>query len=256
MGRRTFSAIAATALLTLPTAAQAQARTKVPPAKQAQASKTEIRTKDYSFTYSYPAAAARIAPLRTWLERDRGEARATLIGYVAEGKSAQQAVGRPFQGYESIVEWSVATETPRLLSLSAKTYDYTGGAHGSPGFRALLWDKTGKRRLEPVAVFTSTAALNRAVASEFCRQIDAQRAKKREGLEKGANGMFDACPPISDTTVILGSTNRRTINRVGFLIGPYVAGPYSEGSYEVTVPVTPALLRAVKPQYRAAFSAR
>ena len=44
-------------------------------------------------------------------------------------------------------------------------------------------------------------------------------------------------------------------DRIGILIGPYEAGPYAEGGYEVTLPVTPAILAVVKPEYRASFAA-
>ena len=38
--------------------------------------------------------------------------------------------------------------------------------------------------------------------------------------------------------------------------GPYVAGPWVEGHYELDFPMTEAMLEAVKPAYRAAFSAK
>ena len=44
-------------------------------------------------------------------------------------------------------------------------------------------------------------------------------------------------------------------DRVGFLIDPYTAGPYAEGTYEVTLPVTRAILAAVKPEYAESFTA-
>ena len=68
--------------------------------------------------------------------------------------------------------------------------------------------------------------------------------------------MFDECIKPSEQTVILGSSNGRTFDKVGVLAGPYAAGPYAEGDYEFTLPVTPALLKAVKPEYRGAFSVR
>jgi len=54
--------------------------------------------------------------------------------------------------------------------------------------------------------------------------------------------------------VILGSADKQHFTRIGVLIDPYAAGPYAEGGYEVTLPVTPAVLRAVKPEYRALFA--
>jgi len=54
--------------------------------------------------------------------------------------------------------------------------------------------------------------------------------------------------------VLLGSSDRKAFNRIGLLAAPYVAGSYAEGTYEVTLPVTPAVLQAVKPEYKAAFA--
>jgi hypothetical protein len=55
--------------------------------------------------------------------------------------------------------------------------------------------------------------------------------------------------------MILGSGDRQHFTRIGILIGPYEAGPYAEGDYEITLPVTPEVLAAVKPEYRADFAA-
>jgi hypothetical protein len=54
--------------------------------------------------------------------------------------------------------------------------------------------------------------------------------------------------------VLLGSSNKRRFNRIGLIASPYVAGSYAEGQYEVTLPVTPKVLAAVKPEYKAAFA--
>ena len=54
--------------------------------------------------------------------------------------------------------------------------------------------------------------------------------------------------------MLLGSSNGATFDRIGFQIAPYEAGPYAEGTYEITLPVDGAVMRALKPQYRASFS--
>jgi hypothetical protein len=38
--------------------------------------------------------------------------------------------------------------------------------------------------------------------------------------------------------------------------GPYVAGAYAEGAYELDFPMTKAMLDTVKPAYKAAFSVK
>ena len=59
---------------------------------------------------------------------------------------------------------------------------------------------------------------------------------------------------IYPITLLLGSARGGRIDRIGLLADPYVAGSYAEGTYEVTLPVTPAIVRAVKPAYRTAFA--
>jgi hypothetical protein len=44
-----------------------------------------------------------------------------------------------------------------------------------------------------------------------------------------------------------------TARQVRVLIGPYVAGPYAEGSYIITLPWPKAVQLFVKPQYRPAL---
>ena len=66
--------------------------------------------------------------------------------------------------------------------------------------------------------------------------------------------MFSECIDPLASTLILGSANGQTFDRIGVLIAPYEAGPYAEGEYEVTLPVGAAVMRALKPQYRTSFS--
>ena len=47
-----------------------------------------------------------------------------------------------------------------------------------------------------------------------------------------------------------------SFDRLTVYAGPYVAGPYAEGAYEIDLAVDSAILAAVKPEYREAFSAR
>ena len=61
-----------------------------------------------------------------------------------------------------------------------------------------------------------------------------------------------ARPPLQRLPGQPGETRR--FDRIGLLAAPYVAGAYAEGSYEVTLPVTPKVLAAVKPEYKAAFA--
>ena len=240
-------------------AAPAPATTPEPapsPTPAAKPIKTAVKNDNYSFEFAYPAQAAAIHALARWFEGHRAALIAELDKDTAAFRKEAADGGFDFRPYESTHEWKVVTDTPRFLSLSAETWVYTGGAHGSPGFDALVWDKAAGRRLQPTDVFASTDAIERAIAAPFCAALDKQRQSRRGAPVVRSDDPFNACPRVKETTLILGSTNRRTIDRIGLLVGPYVAGPYAEGTYEVTLPVTDALLAAVKPAYRDAFAAR
>jgi hypothetical protein len=224
-------------------------------AATAAASKVAVETEDYTFAYSYPAAAAAVPALAAWLDERRAAVRAELDRDTAAFRKEARDEGIPYRAYDSTIEWKVVTETPRLLSLSADTYDYTGGAHGSPGFDAIVWDKVAARRLAPTDLFASPAAIQTALGDAFCAALDKARERRRGEPVVRSDDSFSACPKVEEATLILGSTDARAVDRIGLLVGPYVAGPYAEGTYDLTLPVTPAVLAAVKPQYREAFAA-
>jgi hypothetical protein len=209
---------------------------------------------DLDFTYTYPPQAARIAPLRAWLEADKTRLRTAASRDAAEGRREAEKSGFPFRAYDASKEWKVVTDTPRFLSLSAETYTYTGGAHGGTVSSSIVWDKAAKARLTPMALFSSPAALWAAVRKPFCTALKAEQRKRLEGED--VNDDMHACPPLGNLVLLVGSTDRQRLDRVGLVADQYVAGSYAEGIYEITLPVTPAVLRAVKSHYRAAFRAR
>jgi hypothetical protein len=207
------------------------------------------------FAYSYPAAAGAIPDLKRALDVELARARADLIAKARAQRAEAKHDGYPFNPFGSWTGWKVVTELPGWLSLSADIGSYEGGAHPNHGFTALVWDKQANQRRDPLDLFVSKAALSGAIRKDFCAALNRERGKRRgEPVRPGSTDQFDECIEPADSTVILGSSNRRTFDRVGVLVGPYAAGPYVEGDYEVTLPVTPAVLAAVKPEYRAAFT--
>lgn len=211
------------------------------------------KTPDLDFSYAYPQAAARIAPLRRWLDADRARLRTRAVTIAAKDRSAARGNGFPFHLHDATRVWKVVTETPRLLSLSGETYRFTGGAHGGTDLAALLWDKAAARRVDPRSMFQSPAALQRVLGATWCAKLKAERTRR---LQRAAvdDAMFP-CPPIAELTLLLGSTNGAAIDRIGLVAGQYVAGSYAEGMYEITLPVDAPLLAIVKPQWRGLFAA-
>lgn len=215
-----------------------------------------VETATYGFTYRYPLAARRIPALKAWLDKDAARLQAAIAQQAREGQDEARRNGFPFHKYDSATEWRVVTDLPGWLSLSGTSGDYTGGAHPNHGPIALLWDKAANRQVKAADLFVSATALSQATRAPFCAALNQQRAKKRgKPVAPKSGDPFDAClDPAKDGTLILGSADRVHFTRLGFLLGPYAAGPYVEGDYEVTLPVTSAVLAAVRPEYRAAFA--
>ena len=208
---------------------------------------------DYSF--SYPAVARAIPGLRASLDRENARERARMTHDFEESKREAMDGRFPAPGYSYDKSWKVVADTPAALSLSAEGYQFTGGAHGSPFSDSLLWDRRAGVRRQVLDLFDRTA-LRRATQAKFCEEIDRQRTEKRgERIVRSREIFTDCIDPVAQT-VIVGSRSRARFDRIGFLVGPYEAGPYAEGTYEVTLPVTPAILATVLPRYRSWFTAR
>ena len=221
----------------------------VPPAAMALRSYAEV-------SYTYPAQARAIPALKQWLDRQAAALRTDTIAQATSDRADAKKDGRTFIPYTADRSWQVVTDTPRFLSLSQTRSDFTGGAHGNTNFSAMVWDRQTSARLTPLSFFTSPGALSAAIKSGFCRQLQAQRAEKRDGDVKSGTEIdeFDKCIDPITATVILGSSTHQKFDRIGILIAPYQAGPYVEGTYEATLPVTPAVLAAVKPEWRGYFA--
>ncbi|MFM2371785.1 MAG: hypothetical protein RIS85_1507 [Pseudomonadota bacterium] len=208
----------------------------------------------YEFDYTYPANAGAIPALKDLLDKDLEKARSELAADAREGQTASKEGGFPFNPYSHSVEWKVVTDLPAWLSLSTLVGFYSGGAHPNYGYDTILWDRIAGKRRAPVDLFTSKAALSAAIRAPFCKELDKQRAKKRGGEALGGGiTEFEECIDPAEQTVILGSSNGKAFDRIGVLVSPYAAGPYAEGSYEVTVPVTAKALAAIKPEFRNSF---
>ena len=214
-------------------------------------------TDDFLFEYSYPSQAGRIPELAALLDRRLARNRAELAENAGEARREARSNGFPYNKHSYSSEWKVVADLPGWLSLSEDVSTYTGGAHGNYTMQSLVWDKQAGKAIDAIALFVSPAALEKALGERFCDGLDRERAKRRGApVAADSDDQFDQCPKIGELEVLVGSSNRRTFNRLTFYAGPYVAGPYVEGAYEVNVNVDRAILGAVKPEYREAFSAR
>lgn len=226
-------------------------------ASSAAAKAVSESTNAYEFDYAYPGAAAAIPQLAAWLESQMAEAKASLQSEAEDGKSDAEAGGYPFNPHSYSMEWKVVADLPGWLSLSGDFATYSGGAHGMYGMDSLVWQKDPGKRLRPIELFRTPTALTAALSPRLCDALNAERAERRgEPVSVGSDDMFDKCVGVDEATVLLGSSNGRTFDRLAVWFGPYVAGPYAEGAFELDFPVDKAVLAAVKPEYRDAFSVK
>lgn len=242
----------------VPTNAQASdasaTMTEAPP-PQAKAVKRTVENERFSFTYAYPAAAAAIPALKAEFDAEMDSNQAELSNQARDGQKEARSGGFEFHPYEGSTVWTVVTDLPGWLSLKADINSYTGGAHGNHGTTSLLWDRAASRKRAPLDLFVSKAAFDAALRDAYCAALNKERAKRRgEAVNRAKGEGFDKCVAPSEVTVLLGSADKQHFTRIGLVADPYVAGPYAEGEYEVTLPVTAALIRAVRPEYRAAFA--
>ncbi len=212
---------------------------------------------DFLFEYSYPAEAGKIPELAAYLDARLARNREQLANDAVEARREARSEGFPYNKHSFTSVWKVVADLPGWLSLSEEISTYTGGAHGNYTMRSLVWDRKAGRAHDGIALFTSPAALEAALGDRFCDGLDRERAKRRGApVPADSDDQFDKCPGIDELVVLVGSSNGRTFNRLTLYAGPYVAGPYAEGDFQVDINIDRAILAAVKPEFREAFSAR
>src|SRR3546814_10231818 len=149
--------------------------------------------------------------------------------------------------------WQRVTSTPRFLSLSAEIETYSGGAHVMQSFDTRIWDRNRRERMKPLDLFQSSAAFDTAVRDPFCAGIERAKAARGIAPDEAPDSVFAKCPPASAQTLWLGSSDGRYLDRLTIAIAPYEIGPYAEGSWKINVPMTGALVKAVKDEFARDF---
>ena len=207
------------------------------------------------FSFSWPAEAAAIPQLdrrfRAAMDKAWREARAT----VREEQQLTRKQKRPFNPQFYSMGWTTAGQSKRLLSLQSDQGTFTGGAHPNRSHGDLLWDRALGREITVDSLFAAAGGLAATTRKIYCAALDAERAKRRAGAK--LSGEFDECPKYADLAIAPKDGDKDGhFDTLDFVASPYVAGPYVEGEYEISQPVTPALIAALKPPYRASFEAQ
>ena len=240
-------------------AANGEVATDAPaPATAAPAAKAvSIDRKDalVEFHAGWPAAAAAIPALDARFRSEADKALADLIAGARSDKAMRDKDGIEFHGYTSTVDYRLAGASERLLSLDGVAEGYTGGAHGSHGSIAVLWDKAAGQEIGFAGLFANPAVAYASISKAWCAGLDKERKKRRPAdMDSGPDSLFDNCPKLDEIHVIpVDKDGDRRFEALRVIADPYVAGPWAEGDYEVTIPVTTTMVAAFKPDYRASF---
>lgn len=157
------------------------------------------------------------------------------------------------------LRWDAPVETSRLVSSDGMFWSFTGGAHGNPGFHAILWDRQGRREVKPAELFRADVDQT-TLDHALCDAINAAKAAR------GGDQAWDpapyrdqqgedlwACPAAMETPFSLApGTTAGKAGGLVFLIGPYIVGPYAEGVYTAVVPAA-AVSALLSPEWTDQF---
>jgi hypothetical protein len=220
----------------------------------------QMRPFNYSFknkyaevSFSWSKEAAAVPALVKRFHAELLKAKADTIAGGKEDYALRKI------GWESSTKVTTSGQSPRLLSLSREDWEFTGGAHGNGGTTGLLWDRRLNKEISFAALFSSASAYGSVLRPPYCRALDQERIKRRGGDGKLNNGIgeFDSCPKLSDLAIIpADSHHNRRFDEIHLIASPYLAGPYAEGEYDITLPVRQALIELMKPEYRSSFEAQ
>lgn len=217
--------------------------------------KTESKSKFLEFEYGWSSEANAVPALVKRFTADIRKQRASLLAAVQSDAAERKKQGFPFNAYSQVTNITTAGQSPRLLSLRIDTYSFTGGAHGNSGTTALLWDRQGAKDIAFSALFRPNSGFITGIRGPYCRALDAERKRRRQGETLG--GDFDQCPAFSELALIPTDSNHNVrFDHLLLIAAPYVAGPYVEGEYEISLPVNANEIARLKPEFRPSFEAQ
>ena len=225
-------------------------------ARSAEGVKVREETKLFLYEYAYPAQAAAIPALAAVLDARGAKARDEMIGEARAMEEEDVRGEFPVPQHMFEEDWQVVADLPGWLSLSGFFSTYTGGAHGMYGMEGYVWDKQRGRGMDSADLFRSPDYLGSLMGNRVCEALNKEREERRGEPVGESDDLFNGCPDLSESTVLVGSSNGKTFDRITVWFGPYVAGPWVEGAYELDFPMTKEMLEAVKPAYRSSFSAK
>ena len=224
-----------------------------PPRAPATAFVYDERNELIDFHYGWSAEAAGVPQLVQQFRREMEMEKTGLLAQAKADKAMRDKEGWPYHRLSRSTDYKTAGQSDRLLVLSVEHASFTGGAHGNYGTSSIFWDRTAGAEVSLGDVFTAVENMDRLLTQRWCDALNKAREEKRDE-PVGGGGMFGECPKLSEVAIIPADDNRNgKFERLSLIADPYVAGPYSEGSYEIELAITPELISAVRSAYRDSF---
>ncbi|ESQ73825.1 DUF4163 domain-containing protein [Asticcacaulis sp. AC402] len=190
---------------------------------------------DAQVTLTLPEPIKLYPELHTQLYNEGEAALNAFMANARDDRAEQSADGFPVPAYYRSINWKIAAQSPRLVSLYAEEEDFQGGAHPGHSFQALLWDKSKSELIPTGRLFVNGADMT-AVDAYACKQIEALRSK-RAGDPVSHADFGGGCPKFAEAKLILiPSTVSGKVGAVDALFAPSEVGAYAEGPYEIRVP--------------------
>jgi hypothetical protein len=228
--------------LVLVATAAAAPVTAVPPQDYTQLSTGKL----LDFRYSFPTVVGSDARLLAAIHADRTARFTEALTAAREDAAMRRPQAFPFHRHEFWRDWSIPGQTDRLMSLRSQTETFTGGAHGMHITGLKLWDKKRAAAISFASLFSSPGYWP-LLQARFCAALQKERLRR-------VQMKLESCPKASDLVLIPADTDANWIlDTIEIVADPYVAGSYAEGRYEIRLPVTTALVAALKPEYRSSF---
>ena len=213
-------------------------------------------TKDLDFAYCWSAEAEAVPSLSKRFRADAGVRRTEMLRTAKAERAFREKEKMDWNGLQFSREWETLGQSPHLLSLVSTTSAYTGGAHPNTNTTALLWDRRADREVTIPILLQKGKSWDAAIRSPFCILLDRERSKRRQEPVKPGSWLSQ-CPALKELTLALADQNRDgRFDHLAITADAYVAGPYAEGAYGISLPLTATMLSRLKPDYRASFEAQ
>jgi hypothetical protein len=208
-------------------------------------------TDSYSFRFTYPMAAARVAGLDGLLRERATEAEAALA------EAAAETDHRSRLWLES--SYRLDAELPEIVALTGTTDGYSG-----PRVRTVLFDPRSHERLDLVDLFHPETFDNfffwsrirgiRAAQASFCHALSEAVRARRAGLQ--LRELDIDCPDVEDQEVTTICNGRGRILAMRAYVRPEDTrrvDPEAPRPYAVDFDMSAEMIGVMKTRYRVAF---